>query len=317
MQRSFGISIQQLLTLSSKSSTYQRIFTFRPSKSNMVVSSSRLPNGTVIDIAQIDKINLAKLEFGNSKEIEKLRSAAESHGVFYLDFHGSEMGNLLFQQLGEIYYLSQQYFDQDEASKTKDIRSDQKSSQDRGYKSCETDQTFEMSYDELVKGDLCLPQNLQPSRHTLKYFSEICHNAALTMLRSLSTSLSPDEPFEKYHQKSKQNDSGLKLVYEPCIPKRSEVLENKHTDSGTLTILFAEQLGLHVQMADGSWGYTDSIPGCAIVHVADSLQFMSGGKLRSPVHRVTQPVNGFMKRYFLSYFLRPEDSFKEKCRLRD
>ncbi|KAF3191537.1 hypothetical protein TWF788_006134 [Orbilia oligospora] len=312
MQRSFGINILQLLTLSSKASTYQRIFTFRHPKSNMVVSSSRLPSGTVIDIAQIDKINLAKLEFGNSKEIEKLRSAAESDGVFYLDFHGSEMGNLLFQQLGEIYYLSQQYFDQDEASKMKDIRSTPVTNLAKQIKPSKL-----MSYDELVKGDLYLPQSLQPSRHTLKYFSEICHNAALTMLRSLSTSLSPDEPFEKYHQKSKQNDSGLKLVYEPCIPKKSEVLENKHTDSGTLTILFAEQLGLHVQLADGSWGYTNSIPGCAIVHVADSLQFMSGGKLRSPVHRVTQPVDGFMKRYFLSYFLRPEDSFKEKCRLRD
>ncbi|KAK6509033.1 hypothetical protein TWF481_003799 [Arthrobotrys musiformis] len=291
----------------------------------MVTSSSTLPNGAVVDIAQIDKINLAKLEDGNSKEVEKLRSAAESDGIFYLDFHESKMGSLLFQQLGEVYYLSQQYFDQDEGSKMKDMRSDQKSSQDRGYKSYETDQTFEvskfrfvsMAYNELVKGDLRLPETLQPNRHTLKSFSEICHNAALTMLRSLSTSLSPDEPFEKYHQKSKQNDSGLKLVYEPCIPKKSDVLENKHTDSGTLTILFAEQLGLHVQLADGSWGYTPSMPGCAIVHVADSLQFMSGGKLRSPLHRVTQPVDGFMKRYFLSYFLRPEDSFKEKCRLRN
>ena len=98
----------------------------------MVVSSSRLPNGTVIDIAQIDKINLARLESGNPKEIAKLRSAAELDGIFYLDFHESEVGNLLFQQLGEIYYLSQQYFDQDEGSKMKDMRSDQKSSQDRG-----------------------------------------------------------------------------------------------------------------------------------------------------------------------------------------
>ncbi|KAK6536039.1 hypothetical protein TWF281_000285 [Arthrobotrys megalospora] len=283
----------------------------------MVVYSSTLPNGTAIEVAQLDKINLARLEDGSFKEIEKLRSAAESTGIFYLDFHESKLGNLLIEQLGEVYYLSQHYFDQEEGSKMRDTRSGQSSSQDRGYKSCETDQTFEMAYDELVKGDLRLPEILQPSRHTFKYFSEICHSAAVTMLRSLSNSLSPDEPFEKYHQKSKQNDSGLKLVYEPCIPKKSEVLENKHTDSGTLTILFAEEWGLHVQLPDGSWGYTSSPPGCAVVHVADSLQFMSGGKLRSPVHRVTQPVDGFMKRYFLSYFLRPENAFKEKCRLKD
>ncbi|KAK6362852.1 hypothetical protein TWF730_000305 [Orbilia blumenaviensis] len=282
----------------------------------MVVSSTILPNGTVIDVAHLDKINLARLEAGNSEENEKLRSAAESQGIFYLDFHGSKMGSLLFEQLGEVYYLSQQYFDQEEGLKMRDVRNDQKPSQDKGYKFCETDETFEMAYDELVKGDLCLPQSLQPNRHTLKYFSEICHNAALTMLRSLSASISPDELFENYHQKSKQSDSGLKLVYEPCIPKKAEVLENKHTDSGTLTILFAEELGLHVQLLDGSWGYTPSISGCAVVHVADSLQFMSGGRLRSPVHRVTQPVDGFMKRYFLSYFLRPEDAFGDKYRLR-
>ncbi|KAF3940183.1 hypothetical protein ABW19_dt0203432 [Dactylella cylindrospora] len=277
----------------------------------MILGTRSLRDGTHVDVAKLEKISLKGLEAGDEGEAAKLLSAAQSIGMFHLDFQGSDSGNLLLHQIGEVYHASQRYFDQGEPSKLKDIRTDQKPSQDKGYKFCETDETFEMAYDELVKGDLILPDLLNSNLHTMKDFSEICHNAAVTMLQALSTTLSAEPSFEAHHRKSELSDSGLKLVFEPCIESASEVVENKHTDSGTLTILFYDEWGLHVQLPDGEWGYVEPISGCAVVNVADSLQKLSGGRLRSPVHRVTQPSDGFLKRYYLSYFLRPEYNWKE------
>ncbi|KAJ6259924.1 Oxidoreductase vrtI [Drechslerella dactyloides] len=264
-----------------------------------------------IDVVRLDTISLKRLESGNTDEFAKLLSAAQSVGVFQLDFQGSEFGDVLWERVGEIYYATQQYFDQDARLKQEDMRVDQKPSQDKGYKFCESDETFEMAYDELVKGDLKLPETLHHSRYTMKYFSEICHSAGLTILRSLSIALPASLPFEDAHRKGKSSDSGLKIISEPCIEDRSKVIENKHTDSGSLTFSFYNDWGIHVQLRDGSWGYTAAVEGCAVINVADSLEWLSDGKLRSPLHRVTQPTDGAKKRYFLTYFLRPEYTFKD------
>ncbi|KAF3914662.1 hypothetical protein AA313_de0204395 [Arthrobotrys entomopaga] len=270
-----------------------------------MIVETKLPDGTKIQVANFDKISLKELEAKNAMEIQKLISAAQSTGLFYLDFHGSETGNILLEEIGEVYCACQRYFDQSLESKIKDVRTNQEVSQDKGYKSCAADETFEMSYDELVKGDLHLPHLLRPSKYTVKFFSEICHNAALTMLQIFAEANLTAKSFEECHDKSKSSNSGLKLVYEPCIQKKSKVIENKHTDGGTLTILFYDEWGLNAQLPDGDWAFAAPMPGCALVNVADSLERASERKLRSPVHRVTQPVDGFVKRYFLSYFLRP------------
>ncbi|KAK6538236.1 hypothetical protein TWF694_011115 [Orbilia ellipsospora] len=272
-----------------------------------MITETKLPDGTKIQVLNLEKISLKGLEARDATEIQKLVSAAKFSGLFYLDFHGSETGNLLLEEIGEVYCTCEKYFDQPFESKFKDVRTDQEVSQDKGYKFCATDETFEMSYDELVKGDLYLPLVLQPSKYTMKFFSEICHNATLTMLQVLNANITT-KSFQECHARSKSSDSGLKLVYEPCIQKKSKVIENKHKDGGTLTILFYDEWGLHAQLPDGDWAFAAPVPGCALVNVADALEKASEGKLRSPVHRVTQPVDGFVKRYFLSYFLRPGSS---------
>ncbi|KAK6343983.1 hypothetical protein TWF696_007634 [Orbilia brochopaga] len=264
-----------------------------------------LIDGTKIDVVDLEMISLKGLESGDAEEMAKLLSGAQTTGMFHLDFRGSQFGDVLWERVGEVYYASEKYFDQEPGIKQMDVRSDQAPSQDKGYKFCETDETFEMAYDELVKGDLKLPEILHYSKHTMKCFSEICHDATLTMLRSLSSSVSAKSPFEHSHSKTQLSDSGLKLVYEPCVEQKAQVVENKHTDGGTLTVLFYNDWGLHVKLRDGSWGFVEPIEGCAVVNVADWLEWMSGGQLRSPLHRVTQPMDGFRKRYFLSYFLRP------------
>ncbi|KAF3916540.1 hypothetical protein ABW20_dc0102009 [Dactylellina cionopaga] len=91
-----------------------------------------LLGGAEITILALTTVSLQGLESRNAEDIEKLLLAAQSCGIFYLDFHGSETGNLLVERLGEVLYLCQQYFDQDIQEKIKDVRAKQRPSQDRG-----------------------------------------------------------------------------------------------------------------------------------------------------------------------------------------
>ena len=171
-----------------------------------------------------------------------------------------------------------------------------------------------MAYDELVKGSLQLPPTINSDTELIKHFSENCHTACDTMLSCLSDSLNLDTStrLERHHRRTETSDSGLKLIFEPSLAKLSDVGENKHTDSGTFTLLFYEQWGLHVYLPDEKrWAFAAVKPGCALVNVANSLQRLSGNQLHSPLHRVTQPADGAQKRCYLSYFMRPEHALKE------
>lgn len=173
-----------------------------------------------------------------------------------------------------------------------------------------------MARDELLAGTIPWPASLSPHRSTLTHFSAGCHAACLTLLTALSDALhlSPEEQrFEHHHRAQQPSDSGLKLIYEPSLARLADVGDNLHTDSGTFTLLFYDRWGLSADAGAGR-GFAFTPPlgeGVALINVADSLQRLSGGRLVSPKHRVTQPVDGAEKRYYISYFLRPEQATKE------
>lgn len=176
------------------------------------------------------------------------------------------------------------------------------------------DYLYKFADDELFRGDSRLPPILKDESDLVRQFNKICHAAAMSMLSSLSDSvgLEGDRRFEAHHRTTDSSDTGLKLIYEPSLAKVVDVVENKHTDSGTFTLLFYEQVGLHIYLPEQDrWDFVAvPTPGCALVTVADSLQRLSGSKFYSPLHRVTQPRDGAEKRYFLSYFLRPSHATK-------
>jgi isopenicillin N synthase-like dioxygenase len=118
-----------------------------------------------------------------------------------------------------------------------------------------------------------------------------------------------------HHRADHPSGSGMKFVLYPSMVRLSDVGENLHTDSGTLTLLFYKDWSIHAFLPDADrWAFIPPPPeGCTLVNVADTLQTLSEGKLHSPKHRVTQPIDGAKNRYFLSYFLRPENEWINKC----
>lgn len=102
------------------------------------------------------------------------------------------------------------------------------------------------------------------------------------------------------------------MQYYPRSVAEDKALNNTwaigHTDYNTLTFLFHQPVaGLQVQTKDG-WKYVKSNKDSIIVNVADALEYLSGGFLKSTVHRVIRPPEdqADKPRLGLIYFARPE-----------
>ena len=130
-----------------------------------------------------------------------------------------------------------------------------------------------------------------------------------TMLACLSKALSLKGPdrFETSHRNDHKSNSTLALFrYIPTDLAGECVGHLKHTDIGSLTLLFSEQWGLQVMpLGTSSWEFVAPRPGHAIINVGDSLRFASGYSLQSCIHQVV-PMDVAEDRYSIAYFLRPE-----------
>lgn len=172
-----------------------------------------------------------------------------------------------------------------------------------------------MSTDELLGNTLGLPAVLAEQSQLIENFQVGCHEAAQIIVTRLTDAVSLPS-LVQHHRRDQLSESGLKLIAEPSVPFVSDVLENKHRDSGTLTMLFYNEWSMHICVSDENEQNWVFVPppshGCALVHGAKSLARLSGGRLRAPLHRVTQPSDGAKERHFLSYFLRPEHRLSEE-----
>lgn len=138
--------------------------------------------------------------------------------------------------------------------------------------------------------------------------ANICDNIVRTCLHSLSDSLGLGEPsdLKNAHLAEGRSDSGIKFVYGPTKASIADVPDTTHTDSGSITLLWCEKWASQMQTKETKeWLWIDPKPNCVLVNVADYLQSQTGGRLHSPIHRVSQPTDGVEDRYFVSYFLRP------------
>lgn len=169
----------------------------------------------------------------------------------------------------------------------------------------------QISREEMLRGILVLPHPFAEHSDLFTRFSSLCHIVGLTLLNNLSDALELDftDRFETRHRDSNNtsNETGLKLLYDPTKTTLSESRDNTHTDGGTFTLVFGTEWGIKLEHPETKeWGFIEPKAECAVVNVADSLQALSGKRLHSCRHRVTQVGDGFRKRYFAAYFMRPD-----------
>ena len=169
--------------------------------------------------------------------------------------------------------------------------------------------------DEIVQKTPILPSVVHDNFKLFASFVSHSHYVTQTLLRCLSDALKVGDSvrFEKSHRDGEPSNTAVAILHYPKNFSADSVGQNKHTDIGSLTLVFTEQWGLQVLLPETkTWTFIEPRPGHAVVNIGDALRFMSGRRLNSSLHRIIPPSDWCQKesRYSIVYFLRPENSFE-------
>ncbi|MEM9482630.1 MAG: 2-oxoglutarate and iron-dependent oxygenase domain-containing protein [Cyanobacteria bacterium P01_F01_bin.116] len=128
-------------------------------------------------------------------------------------------------------------------------------------------------------------------RQTINELFEHCSAAAEQIFQAFAYALSmPADYFVRRHQ---THDYTLRLLHYPpiaAIPKPGQLRAGAHSDYGSLTLLFQDNVGgLEVQNADGDWLPAPTVPNTLLINTGDLMQRWSNNEFRSTKHRVRLP----------------------------
>ncbi|KAJ3541475.1 hypothetical protein NM208_g4594 [Fusarium decemcellulare] len=274
-----------------------------------------MPSATRGDIptASFATINFSALERRDAREIDRLMEASRTAGFFYLDFVNSGAARLP-KQKRDLLRVMGEYFGQPEDIKQLDGRG--KST--RGYVKKGTftavdpnspDESFEhlaISTHELGTNlAATLPTLFKKAGTLVPDYVATCERVVDVLLCCYSQALGVPGQFMEYHDHTKSSDTILAMLSYP-----GKLNHQKHTDLGSLTVLFSDQWGLQVvEPTLGQWEWVEPRENEAVINVGDALRFLSGKTLYSCVHRVVRNGRASEEghRYSIAYLLRPGD----------
>ncbi|OAG10873.1 Clavaminate synthase-like protein [Paraphaeosphaeria sporulosa] len=171
------------------------------------------------------------------------------------------------------------------------------------------------------KGKYNYPALLEAHIDEIEVFQRALHaNVVLPLLRLFAIVLQlPDEDYlVKQHTYQKKSEDHFRyMIYYPRTDEEWAAAKNGatggHTDLGTVTLLFRQPVaGLQILGDDGNWTWVQAQPGTITVNLADTISHLTGGWLKSSVHRVVAPPQDQreFKRTGLLYFARPHNDTK-------
>jgi len=278
--------------------------------------------GNRIDTAPLETIDFARLAAKEAAEIAKLFKSCQTQGFFYLDLQNDATRQIL-TDMQNILRVTKKYFGQSRELKMKDYGAEHTHGfkpadkfagvVEKGSRVCY--ESFQVMREEMVQKAPVLPGIVHNHVELFEHFTSLSHYITHVLLSCLSDALmlGDDDRLEKSHRDGEPSNTALKMLYYPTNTNLANAGDNKHTDSGSLTLLFAEQWGLQVELPETqNWAFVEPRAGHAIANVADSLHFLSRKRLYSCMHRVAQPGGGCQKesRFSIVYFLRPENATK-------
>ncbi|KAL7274304.1 hypothetical protein RUND412_002797 [Rhizina undulata] len=156
----------------------------------------------------------------------------------------------------------------------------------------------------------------------MKDFFDKCKELHVIVMRSIALGMGLGEHF--FDKFCDAGDNTLRLLHYPAQPtdvfKKNEgqVRAGKHTDYGTITLLFQDDRGgLQVRSPEGTFVNATPIPGTIIINAGDLLARWSNNKIHSTEHQVVEPPvapdsDEYPARYSCAYFCNPNfDAFIE------
>ena len=171
----------------------------------------------------------------------------------------------------------------------------------------------------IAKKPFAHPQILLDNASLIKAYMNSSHALVTLILSHLNTHLRlPPNTLENLHRKSAVSGDQVRLIKSPPQPPSDlRTALGKHTDFGSITILFNRLGGLQILPPpslvnvgeEPQWTYVKPLAGHCIVNLGDAMVRFTNGLLRSNIHRVVSPPGEKAKetRYSLVYFARPED----------
>jgi isopenicillin N synthase-like dioxygenase len=155
----------------------------------------------------------------------------------------------------------------------------------------------------------------------IEAFQKALHaNVVLPLLRLFAIVLQlPDEDYlVKQHTYEKKSEDHFRyMIYHARTEEEWKAAKygatGGHTDLGTVTLLFRQPVaGLQILGEDGNWTWVSAQPGTITVNLADTISHLTGGWLKSSVHRVVAPPKDQREyeRTGLLYFARPHNDTK-------
>jgi isopenicillin N synthase-like dioxygenase len=154
------------------------------------------------------------------------------------------------------------------------------------------------------------PAALSSFRPTLTDFFSTCGAAAAHVFRAFALALGMPEGFIAAQHRAENYT--LRLLHYPpldCAPKPGQIRAGAHSDYGTLTLLFQDDVGgLEVLSTQGEWVSAPAIPGAVLINTGDLTERWSNGIFRSTQHRVGLPQAAApgRDRYSIAFFCEPD-----------
>ncbi|PGH16567.1 hypothetical protein AJ79_01673 [Helicocarpus griseus UAMH5409] len=282
--------------------------------------NTKLPNtieheGKQVPICDLETVNYSRLLSQEPEEIDKLLRCCQSPGFFYLDLQDID-GRRILEDREKLLEAMRRFFERPIEQKLAASHEQQ----NHGYEpvgnhagvSENVKDGYEILYmarDKLRSASPDIPDFLKDDQKLFEAFIGGSNTITKTMLSCLSTAmgLKGTDRFETFHRNEHKSNSTLVMFhYIPKDPNGKCMGHQKHTDIGSLTLLFSDQYGLQV-MRPGTehWEFVAPKAGHGVINVGDSLRFASGHIMESCIHQVV-PMNESEHRYSIAFFQRPE-----------
>ncbi|CZR63120.1 related to oxidoreductase, 2OG-Fe(II) oxygenase family [Phialocephala subalpina] len=283
-----------------------------------------------IPTAPLHRLSLSKLR-SDASESDRLFSSCKDLGFFYLDLRLDQEGEALLKDADDLFNLAPQLFDlgREELHKY-DYKSQDSYMGYKGFGSAVVDEKGNLDRNEfynIPKDDFlgisskpfAHPQILHDHDTLITSYMRSSHSLVLLILQHLEKHLRlPPTTLTSLHRQMQISGDQVRFIKSPPQPPSDQrTALGKHTDFGSITILFNRLGGLQILPPPSltppgqapEWTYVKPLPGHCIVNLGDAMVKFTNGLLRSNIHRVVSPPGEQAKetRFSLVYFSRPED----------
>ncbi len=129
-------------------------------------------------------------------------------------------------------------------------------------------------------------------QETLLEYYDAMSEMARSMLRGFALALNLDELF--FAPRTDRHCSVVRLVHyltSDTSRPPGQLRAGAHTDYGTFTFVRGDNVpgGLQVKARDGGWHDVETPEGGFICNIGDAMEYWTGGRFRSTLHRVALP----------------------------